>query len=604
MTSKELTQNDAAPIKNGKTLNIEGNEYIYSITKTELEGEILIKLLEKNINKNITFIYKASSEKIVKDIKALCLCENIEEIINSLQNIFDNGNIFVEKKDEKYFLKIEAMGFGKISKYELELEKDEPFICEDSSIINKIKEFDNRYQELKKDIQNLKNTVIEEIKKELNIKESMKEILKDQEIKDIIFNIFEEKISKTKKKEEKCNDELFNSKLEASINTILNKKYSKKVEETTFNKRMEKIKENFDNQLKEINVIKENYKNINIKEEPIIKDLNEQIKKIKEKFDTNYITLKVKIEKKDIGKNIKLLRQCQTYKFFKNFELDDIEVLVNGEIIPIKYKHEFFHYDEKEYNCMLYKENSSDEEDSKKIYRELKNNYYFYWNFFKEGVYDVKIIFKKKLSSCEGLFDSTNCIIEIDLSKFDCSKVISCFAMFAWCEETKKINFGKLDFSQVTNFSYMFYCCKKLIDLNMTNFNTKNSITFREMFRGCECLKKIDVSRFNSSKCETFNHMFYGCKSITEIDMIDWDMSSLKYHEKEGNPINSLFESCSNLKKIKISGNLNKNEATKDFNGTIFKGIPENGDLVTKEKVICNIPLDGYLPQNWSRNKQ
>ena len=47
MTSKELTQNDAAPIKNGKTLNIEGNEYIYSITKTELEGEILIKLLEK-----------------------------------------------------------------------------------------------------------------------------------------------------------------------------------------------------------------------------------------------------------------------------------------------------------------------------------------------------------------------------------------------------------------------------------------------------------------------------------------------------------------------------------------------------------------------------
>ena len=43
---------------------------------------------------------------------------------------------------------------------------------------------------------------------------------------------------------------------------------------------------------------------------------------------------------------------------------------------------------------------------------------------------------------------------------------------------------------------------------------------------------------------------------------------------------------------------------TKNFDGTIFKGIPENGDLVTKEKVICNIPLDGYLPQNWSRNKQ
>ena len=43
---------------------------------------------------------------------------------------------------------------------------------------------------------------------------------------------------------------------------------------------------------------------------------------------------------------------------------------------------------------------------------------------------------------------------------------------------------------------------------------------------------------------------------------------------------------------------------TKDFNGTIFKGIPENGELITKKNEACNIPLDGYLPQNWSRYKE
>ena len=326
------------------------------------------------------------------------------------------------------------MGFGKLSKYELELEKEEPIMFENSAIINKINEIDNRYKEIRDEIKNIKNTIIKEIKHDLNIKETIKEILKDQDIKDILFNIFEEKMSQIIKKEEKNEDKLFNSKLETSINKIIEEKYSNKVEETTFNKSMDKINEDLKNQLKEINAIKENYtnKNLNIKEEPIIKDLNEQIN---EKVNNN-INLKVKIEKNEIGKDIILFRQCSTYKFFKNFELDDIEVQVNGEIIPIKYKHFYFNYTGRDF--MYYNDNENDGEESKKIYKELKNNYYFYWNFLNEGIYDIRIIFKKKLISCAGLFDSTNGIIEIDLSKFDCSKVLSCCAMFSWCTVVKK----------------------------------------------------------------------------------------------------------------------------------------------------------------------
>ena len=100
--------------------------------------------------------------------------------------------------------------------------------------------------------------------------------------------------------------------------------------------------------------------------------------------------------------------------------------------------------------------------------------------------------------------------------------------------------------------------------------------------------------------------MFEDCKSITEIDMINWDMSNLKYYGEyhKENPIDWMFYGCSNLTKIKISGNLKKEEANKNFGGDIFKGIPENGELINKKVPKCNIPLDGYLPQSWSRNKE
>ena len=97
MEGFEIT-NNAPPMIGSKTINIEGVYYKYNITKDEKENMINIQLSEEKPNKNITFLYKASSEKIVKDIKALILCENIDEMIISLQDMFNKGNITVEKK--------------------------------------------------------------------------------------------------------------------------------------------------------------------------------------------------------------------------------------------------------------------------------------------------------------------------------------------------------------------------------------------------------------------------------------------------------------------------------------------------------------------------
>ena len=132
-------------------------------------------------------MYRSSTEKIVKTIKVLFVCENIDEMIISLQDMFNKGNIIVEKKDEKYIMKIEATSFGKKVKYELELEKNEPVIDDNTKILNKIKEIDENYQKIKEEINHIKsqnnqmtyneeerNKIIKEIKNELNIKEILK----------------------------------------------------------------------------------------------------------------------------------------------------------------------------------------------------------------------------------------------------------------------------------------------------------------------------------------------------------------------------------------------------------------------------------------------
>ena len=367
-------------------------------------------------------------------------------------------------------MNIEITEFSKTFKYEIELEKNE-LKDENVKILNKIKEIEDKYKELKEEINHIKNNnkityneedknkVVRDNKNELNIKKVLKELLiKDKEIINILYNEFENKLNNDKKEEGK--------KIEESVNKILilNKNYSNKVDLNVYNDNINKIKEMIYNQINEINNIKNNLKenieneiyeydkinNNNIK----MKKLNHQINIVNNKIGDNYISLKIEINKDDIGKDIIILNQCWTYKLFKNFELEDIEIEINGEHIPIKYKHYF------ENDWTKYDEKSKDFENSNKIYKELNNNYSFYWNFFDEGIYEIKIIFNKKLCSCAGLFYYCKNMIQIDLFNFNCSNILSCYGMFYECRNIKEIKLGKIDFSLLTDFSYMFYCCK------------------------------------------------------------------------------------------------------------------------------------------------
>ena len=279
MSKKDITEVAAPTERKGKTINIDGVEYNYSFAQLEKEEGILIQLSEVKPDKNITFSYQATSAQITKDIKALCLCENIEEMINSLKDIFNSGEIKVEKKEEKYFMKIEVKTFGKLSKYEIELEKHEPVpiepINQSTYLLNQLKDIDKKYKELKEEINNLKINnnpnkqilnedekikLIKEIKDNLDLSEKIKEVLQDSDIKDKLFQEFEEKISKIyikkekeEKKDKKDNNELIFKKVDESVNKIINEKLCNKVDERVFNENMNKIKEDIGKQVNEIN---------------------------------------------------------------------------------------------------------------------------------------------------------------------------------------------------------------------------------------------------------------------------------------------------------------------------------------------------------------
>ena len=321
-----------------------------------------------------------------------------------------------------------------------------------------------------------------------------------------------------------------------------------------------------------------------------------------------------KLLEDNIGENIIFLKQCKIHQYFNNFELNDINVIIDDKIVDLKYNY---------IGGYEYDKNSKDCDKAQNIYYELFTPYYFYYNFSKIGIHTIKIIFKRELNSCKNMFNNCDLLFEVDLSHFNCPLINSCESMFENCYSLKKINFGLLDFTYAISFEKMFCNCRELIEVDVSKFNTINSTSFKSMFEGCINLKKVDVSKFNSSKCSDISQMFMNCKNITEIDMINWNLNNLEftiempnlnnfkygnnyfswvidmvsnYVEGGGNIINRLFSGCEKLRIIKLNTNFKEEIINEKTN--LFDGIPNNGAFIYKRGAKCNKLLN-KLPSSW-----
>ena len=68
----------------------------------------------------------------------------------------------------------------------------------------------------------------------------------------------------------------------------------------------------------------------------------------------------------------------------------------------------------------------------------------------------ITLIFKEKINSCYCMFFGLENIIEVDLSNFDASEVISMSFMFSYCNNLIKIKFGNINTSSVKYMNRMF----------------------------------------------------------------------------------------------------------------------------------------------------
>ena len=551
------------------TIQINNSYFSYSISKSEKEEGIKIKLYESQPKTNIYYEYEATTSQLTNSIKTLLICEDLDEMITTLKSAFDEKRAkFLEEKD-KSFIEFNFEAMGKSKTYKIELTKYEP---KDplTEINDKITAIQNDCKNLYNEIEELKKAKIEGI----DIKEKIREVLQEKDTKMKLYEEFEQILCSkfnliNTKKENDINNNNNLIDIENSVKEIISKnELMNKVNEKEFKEKISNIEEQLNkktNDLIEIKSLLDNFGNSyisktnlnsevnkNIQTNEIIQKISENINSIKNNVNNNYIEIKIHIDEYEIGRQIKFLQQHRTYKYFFNFERDA-------------------------YN--------------------LENGFNFYLCFNTSGIHTIKILFRKKLYDCSFLFNNCENIIEVDLSNFDCSQVTSCESMFDNCKSLKVINLGKLDFSLCKNFKSMFNECRYLENIDVSHFNTKNSTTFENMFCGCRKLKNIDVSKFNSSKCRTINSMFRYCENLSEINMINWDMSRLERKKRSG--INYLFDGCKSLKNIKMSSNFSK-DLIEDEDKNIFTGLPKGGTFTWKKGINCDSLLK-LLPVSWNR---
>ena len=111
-----------------------------------------------------------------------------------------------------------------------------------------------------------------------------------------------------------------------------------------------------------------------------------------------------------------------------------------------------------------------------------------------EGVLNnVTIKFENQIDSCSNMFAGITSIIEVDLSKFDASKVVSMFNMFGSCTNMKQITFGKISTSSVKSMQHLFAECHNLEIIDRLDFDTLSVTTMRDMFFDCQSLKSINA---------------------------------------------------------------------------------------------------------------
>lgn len=152
----------------------------------------------------------------------------------------------------------------------------------------------------------------------------------------------------------------------------------------------------------------------------------------------------------------------------------------------------------------------------------------------------------------------------IDVSKWDTSKVTN-LDHFAAHANLKRIGMEKWNTSSLVNANAAFHNCGEE-ELDLSAWDVSNVQFFSQMFENSTKLKRIHgLEKWNTSNGLVFDEMFGRCSKLEELDLSSWDtrkarkgvQSSTNGHT--GSVFNNMFQSCNNLRKVKVGANFSIN---------------------------------------------
>ena len=188
---------------------------------------------------------------------------------------------------------------------------------------------------------------------------------------------------------------------------------------------------------------------------------------------------------------------------------------------------------------------------------QIKNEY-----SFDGQEISVKIIWNTIIETTASMFSGCNKTTEINLSKFDTSRVSIMSNMFSKCLLLTSLDLSNFNTTKVFLMDSMFSGCSSLISLNLSNFSTSSVNVMASMFSGCSSLVSLNVTNFATSIASVMAGMFYGCSSLVSLDLSNFKTSSATI-------MSSMFSNCISL----ISLNLYNFDTSKVNNmANMFSG--------------------------------
>ena len=226
----------------------------------------------------------------------------------------------------------------------------------------------------------------------------------------------------------------------------------------------------------------------------------------------------------------------------------------------------------------------------------------------------ITMLFNNLLNDCNLMFFNLPNILEIDLSKFDSSKVTGTAGMFYDCTSLTSINFQNFNTASTKTMHRMFHDCNNLLLLDVSGFDTSSVTNMYGLFFSCYSLLSLDLNNFNTSSVTLMAVMFYNCTSLKLLDLQNFDTSSVvnfhgifkfcssllslninSFNTSSANNMNNMFYGCNSLISLNvynfetISMGRGIYDMFTDFNKNAILCINENNDLIINQISNFNV---------------